>query len=52
MTQLLVISFSKEIRGKSLSKNKLTCEKPLHRCYTGAVWKLDAPGYGLLSKLI
>ena len=31
MTQLLVIGFLKAIRGKSLSKNKPTCETPLHR---------------------
>ena len=42
MTHLLVIGFSKAIPGKGLSKNK-----PKRRCM-GAVWKLDAPGYGLL----
>ena len=46
MTQLLMIGFLKAIRGKSLSKNKPTCENA--RCI-GAVWKLDPPGYGLLT---
>ena len=31
MTQLLVIGFSKAIRGKGLSKNKPTVKTPLHR---------------------
>ena len=29
MAQLLVIGFSKAIRGKSLSKNKPTCENAI-----------------------
>ena len=47
MTQLLVIGFSKAIRGKGLSKNRPTCEK---RLCIGAVWKLDAPGYEPLTQ--
>ena len=47
MTQLLVIGFSKPIRGKGLSKNKPTCENAV-----GVVWKLDAPGYGLLVRFL
>ena len=36
MTQLLVIGFSKVIRGKSLSKNKPTCENAVAQAQYGS----------------
>ena len=36
MTQLLVIGFSKAIRGKGLSKNKPTCENAVAKAQYGS----------------